>query len=157
MTKVKQVTLLESASASAEEAGLRVVDPSEFSRRGSYDASVISSIHKGKAVNLRPSDKIVSEMRRRDWSQVKATWRVNERGEVKWLVLEPREGKEGVRIRYDYPNQRPHVHVGTNGVGRAVINRAVACDEKVNEDSIWFSVRASAGLLQWTKSAEVLK
>jgi hypothetical protein len=105
----------------SKDTGPRRIEITIGSSGRSRTSSLMAPSDKGRRVNLRPSDRAVGEMRARGVTHVRGTWEVNASGEVEWLELRPvKPGEEGLKIRYDNGGLRPHVHLPTADVGRAV-------------------------------------
>ena len=110
------------AKARESSGGLRAIHVTIGGNRGGSTVALMSPINRGKSVNLRPSDRVISEMKSRGMTKVKAYWEVDKDGQAKTLTITPTSADEpGLRIRYDNSNLRPHIHIPTADVGKATM------------------------------------
>ena len=128
--------------AKAKDDGLRVIEVT-IGNRGDSAVASMSPVDGGKRVNLRPSDKVVGEMKARGVKSVRASWEVDANGQPQRLNVRPaKPGEPGIKVRYDVGNLRPHVHISTSDVGQvtAVGSSCICPDEQVNGDVFSFAV-----------------
>jgi len=134
---------------------LRRIEVRIGSSGSSRATSLMAPSDKGRRVNLRPSDKAVGEMKARGMTKVRASWLVNANKEVHWLEVRPaKPSEEGLKVRYDYGKLRPHVHVPTADVGRAVDapgGTRVCPEETIDGDAFRFRIPDG---LRFEKGAE---
>ena len=96
------------------------------------ERSRMSVINGGKYLQIYPSQEIVDYMKKDGWIGVDAAWKIKN-GVATSIRLTKSGG--GIKIRFDRPNQAPHIPIPTSDVGIATVlegasSRDVCNDEK---------------------------